>query len=131
MKYRYCAHEYEKSKDMASAALAYKCVELAFMRVIYSSHNTASRDRHELQTVLEMIPPGNILLLVTTLFDFCFLLFLIIPSFIFSERPSSCNKEMPRHIFMLATLFCVNPLSVGFSESPFSVVCLEERRKKW
>ncbi|CAO2824492.1 unnamed protein product [Amaranthus hypochondriacus] len=56
---QYCAHEYEKSKDMASAALAYKCVELAFMRVIYSSHNTASRDRHELQTVLEMIPPGE------------------------------------------------------------------------
>lgn len=55
----FCAHEYEKSKDMASAALAYKCTEVAYMRVIYSSHNSASRDRHELQTALQMIPLGE------------------------------------------------------------------------
>ncbi|RVW54546.1 hypothetical protein CK203_071383 [Vitis vinifera] len=56
---RYCAHEYEKNKDMAAAALAYKCVEVAYMRVIYSSHNGANRDRHELQTALQMVPPGE------------------------------------------------------------------------
>ncbi|CBI32242.3 unnamed protein product, partial [Vitis vinifera] len=55
----YCAHEYEKNKDMAAAALAYKCVEVAYMRVIYSSHNGANRDRHELQTALQMVPPGE------------------------------------------------------------------------
>ncbi|MCH90596.1 CW-type zinc-finger protein, partial [Trifolium medium] len=55
----FCAHEYEKSKDMASAALAYKCTEVAYMRVIYSSHTSASRDRHELQTALQMTPLGK------------------------------------------------------------------------
>lgn len=58
MELRFCAHEFEKIKDMATAALAYKCVEVAYLRVVYSSHNTASRDRHELQTALQMVPPG-------------------------------------------------------------------------
>ncbi|XP_021763068.1 uncharacterized protein LOC110727807 [Chenopodium quinoa] len=56
---QFCAHEFEKMKDMATAALAYKCVEVAYMRVIYSSHNSASRDRHELQAALQMVPPGE------------------------------------------------------------------------
>ncbi|KAF5937280.1 hypothetical protein HYC85_024786 [Camellia sinensis] len=55
----FCAHEYEKSKDMAAAALAYKCTEVAYMRVIYSSHNSASRDRHELQATLQIVQPGE------------------------------------------------------------------------
>ncbi|KAF5953355.1 hypothetical protein HYC85_006211, partial [Camellia sinensis] len=55
----FCAHEYEKSKDIAAAALAYKCMEVAYMRVIYYSHTNASRDRHELQTALQIVPPGN------------------------------------------------------------------------
>ncbi|XP_044501307.1 cysteine-tryptophan domain-containing zinc finger protein 7-like isoform X2 [Mangifera indica] len=55
----FCAHEYEKSKDMAAASLAYKLVEVAYMRVIYSSHASASRDRHELQTALQMAHPGE------------------------------------------------------------------------
>ncbi|KAL4355426.1 hypothetical protein GQ457_06G029790 [Hibiscus cannabinus] len=55
----FCAHEYERLKDVASASLAYKCMEVAYMRVIYSSHANASRDRHELQTALQMVPPGN------------------------------------------------------------------------
>ena len=46
---------------MAAAALAYKCVEVAYMRVIYSSHSGASRDRNELQTALQMAPPGNLI----------------------------------------------------------------------
>lgn len=58
--HRYCAHEYERSKDMASAALAYKCTEVAYMRVVYSSHSSASRDRQELQTALQMAAPGKI-----------------------------------------------------------------------
>lgn len=55
----FCAHEYEKSKDMAAAALAYKCMEVAYMRVIYTSHNSASRDRTELQAALQIPPTGE------------------------------------------------------------------------
>lgn len=55
----FCAHEYEKSKDMATAALAYKCTEVAYMRVVYSSHSRASRDRNDLQTSLHIFPPGD------------------------------------------------------------------------
>lgn len=57
--FRFCAHEYEKIKDMAAAALAYKCMEVAYMRVIYSSHNSAIKDRHDLQTALQMGPSGK------------------------------------------------------------------------
>ncbi|KAG8389451.1 hypothetical protein BUALT_Bualt02G0230800 [Buddleja alternifolia] len=55
----FCAHEYEKSKDMAAAALAYKCMEVAYMRVVYSSHASACRDRNELQIALQIIPTGE------------------------------------------------------------------------
>nr|KJB23214.1 hypothetical protein B456_004G086900 [Gossypium raimondii] len=55
----FCAHEYERLKDMAAASLAYKCMEVAYMRVIYSSHGNANRDRRELQTALQMVPPGE------------------------------------------------------------------------
>ncbi|XP_050366950.1 cysteine-tryptophan domain-containing zinc finger protein 7-like [Argentina anserina] len=56
---QFCAHEYEKSKDMASATLAFKCLEVAYLKVIYSLHSNAGRDRHELQTALQMVPPGE------------------------------------------------------------------------
>lgn len=56
---RYCAREYEKCNDMASAALAYKCMEVAYMRVVYSSDVTASRDRVELQMAVQDAPQGN------------------------------------------------------------------------
>ncbi|KAE8665460.1 Cullin 1 [Hibiscus syriacus] len=55
----FCAHEYERLKEMAAASLAYKCMEVAYMRVINSCHANASRDRHELQAALQMIPPGE------------------------------------------------------------------------
>ncbi|KAL3849783.1 hypothetical protein ACJIZ3_011665 [Penstemon smallii] len=55
----YYAHEYEKSKDMAAAALAHKCAEVAYMRVVYFSNTSASRDRIELQTALQIVPPGE------------------------------------------------------------------------
>ncbi|XP_056170274.1 cysteine-tryptophan domain-containing zinc finger protein 7-like isoform X2 [Syzygium oleosum] len=53
----FCAHEYEKSKDMASAALAYKCMEVAYLKVVYSSNSTASRDRLELLPAFKLNPP--------------------------------------------------------------------------
>lgn len=52
----YCAHEFERCNDMASAALAYKCVEVSYMRLIYSNDLIASKDRHELQMSLQMVP---------------------------------------------------------------------------
>ncbi|GFY81405.1 CW-type zinc finger [Actinidia rufa] len=54
-----CAHEYEKSKDMAAAALSYKCMEVAYMRIISSSHAGARKDRHELQRDLKIVPHGK------------------------------------------------------------------------
>ncbi|XP_065861296.1 cysteine-tryptophan domain-containing zinc finger protein 7-like isoform X2 [Euphorbia lathyris] len=55
----FCAHEYEKSKDVAAAALAYKCTEVAYMRVVHSSQASAIKDRDELRTALQMVPPGE------------------------------------------------------------------------
>lgn len=37
---------------MSGAALAYKCMEVAFMRVVYWKHASLGRDRHELQAAL-------------------------------------------------------------------------------
>ncbi|KAK9146875.1 hypothetical protein Sjap_006778 [Stephania japonica] len=55
----FVACEYERCKEMAAAALAYKCMEAAYMKVIYSKQSCLSSDRHELQTALEMAPPGE------------------------------------------------------------------------
>ncbi|CAA7406031.1 unnamed protein product [Spirodela intermedia] len=55
----FCAHEYERRKEMAAAALAYKCMEVAYMKVVFSKHSSASKDRHELQTALQMVPSGE------------------------------------------------------------------------
>ncbi|OVA04331.1 zinc finger protein [Macleaya cordata] len=55
----FVAREYERFKKMAAAALAYKCMEVAYMKVIYSKNSTVSKDRHELQTALQMVPPGE------------------------------------------------------------------------
>ncbi|GKV04956.1 hypothetical protein SLEP1_g17033 [Rubroshorea leprosula] len=55
----YCAHEYEKRKEMAPAALAYKCMEVAYMRVVYSSHTRARGYRNELHAAVRMVPPGE------------------------------------------------------------------------
>lgn len=55
----YVAHEYEKSKEMAAAALAYKLAEVAYLKVVYSSHTGACKDRQELQTSLQIGPTGE------------------------------------------------------------------------
>lgn len=44
---------------MGAAALAYKCMEVAYMRVVYSSHSNTSRDRSELQSALQIAAPGK------------------------------------------------------------------------
>ncbi|XP_055813375.1 cysteine-tryptophan domain-containing zinc finger protein 7 isoform X2 [Solanum dulcamara] len=58
----FVAHEYERLKDMAAVSLAYKCMEVAYMRVIYSSHFNANRYRNELQTALQIFPPDKVAL---------------------------------------------------------------------
>lgn len=55
----YCAHEYERTKEMATASLAYKCMEVAYLKVIYSSHATACKDVNELQMSLQIGPTGE------------------------------------------------------------------------
>ncbi|XP_039136235.1 cysteine-tryptophan domain-containing zinc finger protein 7-like isoform X3 [Dioscorea cayenensis subsp. rotundata] len=55
----FCAHEYERCKQMAAASLAYKCVEVAYMKVSYLKHASVSKDRHELQAALQMVVPGE------------------------------------------------------------------------
>ncbi|CAH2039070.1 unnamed protein product [Thlaspi arvense] len=55
----FCAHEYEKNRDMGAAALAYKCMEIAYLRITYSSQGNISRYRYELQAALQVIPSGE------------------------------------------------------------------------
>lgn len=55
----FVAHEYERRREMASAALAYKCMEVAYLKVVYSSNSRAKGYRTELQTALHMVPPGE------------------------------------------------------------------------
>ncbi|KAM7280784.1 hypothetical protein ACFE04_007918 [Oxalis oulophora] len=54
-----CAREYERRRDMATATLAYKCMEVAFMRVVYGKHPFVMRDHNELQATLQMAPQGE------------------------------------------------------------------------
>ncbi|XP_042397910.1 cysteine-tryptophan domain-containing zinc finger protein 7-like isoform X1 [Zingiber officinale] len=56
---KFVAREYEKIKDMAAAALAYKCIEVAYLKSAYCKNPNVSRDRHELQTALQLLPPGH------------------------------------------------------------------------
>ncbi|XP_062179215.1 cysteine-tryptophan domain-containing zinc finger protein 5-like isoform X2 [Phragmites australis] len=53
----FCAHEFERLKKMANAALAYKCVEVAYMKAAFFIHPGAVKDRHALQTASLMVPP--------------------------------------------------------------------------
>ncbi|KAG4378362.1 hypothetical protein GLYMA_17G024800v4 [Glycine max] len=54
-----CAHKYEKRQEMAAAALAYKCLEVVYMRLVYCKHSSINRDRHELQSTLQMVSQGE------------------------------------------------------------------------
>ncbi|CAF2052268.1 unnamed protein product [Brassica napus] len=56
---KFCAHEYEKDKDMGAAALAYKCMEVAYLRITYSSHGNINRYKSELEASLQVIPSGE------------------------------------------------------------------------
>ncbi|KAH0459185.1 hypothetical protein IEQ34_011999 [Dendrobium chrysotoxum] len=49
----FCAREYEKSKDMACAALAYKCMEVAYFKVAFFKNYVASKDYPELEATIQ------------------------------------------------------------------------------
>ncbi|CAL4907823.1 unnamed protein product [Urochloa decumbens] len=55
----YCASEFERLKKMANAALAYKCVEVAYMKAAFFKHTGAIKDRHALQATSLMVPPAE------------------------------------------------------------------------
>ncbi|KAG6482465.1 cysteine-tryptophan domain-containing zinc finger protein 7-like [Zingiber officinale] len=55
----FVARECERIKEMASAALAYKCIEVAYLKAAYCKNPNACRDRHELQAVFQFLPPGE------------------------------------------------------------------------
>ncbi|KAJ1297150.1 hypothetical protein BS78_01G355800 [Paspalum vaginatum] len=50
----FCAYEYERFKKMAAAALAYKCVEVAYLKVAYYKHPSANKDQQELRAAVQM-----------------------------------------------------------------------------
>lgn len=52
----FCAHAYERCKEMAAAALAFKCVEVAYLKAAYYKHPSANKDRQELQAVVQRAP---------------------------------------------------------------------------
>ncbi|XP_058075138.1 cysteine-tryptophan domain-containing zinc finger protein 7-like [Magnolia sinica] len=54
-----CAISFEHNGEIAAAALAYKCVEVAYMRVIFSISSHICRDGHELQASLHGHPFGQ------------------------------------------------------------------------
>ncbi|KAF5183170.1 Cw-type zinc-finger protein [Thalictrum thalictroides] len=54
------ANDYEICNEMMTvAALAYKCMEVAFMRVVFSKAIHVEKDRRELQMGLQNIHPGE------------------------------------------------------------------------
>ncbi|CAN6347101.1 unnamed protein product [Urochloa humidicola] len=55
----YCASEFERLKKMANAALAYKCVEVAYLKAAFFKHIGAVKDRHALQAASLMVPPAE------------------------------------------------------------------------
>ncbi|XP_027165558.1 uncharacterized protein LOC113765539 [Coffea eugenioides] len=54
-----CAHEYERQQEMAAAALAYKCMEVANMRVVYCKNTSTNRLCRDLQASLQIVPQGE------------------------------------------------------------------------
>ncbi|KAL8195772.1 hypothetical protein R6Q57_025525 [Mikania cordata] len=51
-----CALEYEKRKEMFASALAYKCMEVACMRIVYCKNMLT---REDLQTNMQMVTQGE------------------------------------------------------------------------
>ena len=48
---------------MAAAALAYKCMEVANMRVVYCKNTSTNRLCRDLQASLQIVPQGTVTVL--------------------------------------------------------------------
>ncbi|WCJ23523.1 Cysteine-tryptophan domain-containing zinc finger protein 7 [Euphorbia peplus] len=53
------AVDYEGRREMAAAALAYKCLEVAHWRIVYCKSSGVIRDRNELQACLQTFSQGE------------------------------------------------------------------------
>ncbi|XP_076928959.1 cysteine-tryptophan domain-containing zinc finger protein 7-like [Bidens hawaiensis] len=60
-----CAQEYEKRKEFAAASLAYKCMEVTYMRIVYCK---SLLTRQDLQTSMQMVTQGmpNFCIVIST-----------------------------------------------------------------
>lgn len=54
-----CAYEYEKSCELAAAALSYKCVEVAYLKIVYCKSSSTHRILRDLQSSMQMLPQGE------------------------------------------------------------------------
>ncbi|KAK8968349.1 hypothetical protein KSP40_PGU014075 [Platanthera guangdongensis] len=55
----FCALEYDRSKEIAFSALAYKCAEVAYFKVAFLKSHFASKDHQELQETIHAFWPGD------------------------------------------------------------------------
>lgn len=55
---RFVACEYEKMKNLAATALAFKCVEVPYLKTAYCKKHILSRDLQEFQTALYLLSRG-------------------------------------------------------------------------
>ena len=44
---------------MVAAALAFKCIEVAYLRIVYHKHSSVNGDRLEMQSLFRTIVQGN------------------------------------------------------------------------
>ncbi|XP_022959124.1 uncharacterized protein LOC111460215 isoform X1 [Cucurbita moschata] len=54
-----CALEYERRQEMAAAALAFKCIEVAYLRIVYHRHSSVDGDRLEMHSLFRTIVQGE------------------------------------------------------------------------
>ena len=55
---RSCALEYERRQEMAAASLAFKCIEVAYLRIVYHKHSSINGDRLEMNSFRSIVQ-GN------------------------------------------------------------------------
>ncbi|KAK8954612.1 hypothetical protein KSP39_PZI002718 [Platanthera zijinensis] len=55
----FCALEYDRSKEIAFSALAYKCAEVAYFKVAFLKSHFASKDHQELQETIHAFWPAD------------------------------------------------------------------------
>ncbi|KAL0537969.1 hypothetical protein IC582_026963 [Cucumis melo] len=50
-----CALEYERRQEMAAASLAFKCIEVAYLRIVYHKHSSINGDRLEMNSFRSIV----------------------------------------------------------------------------